>query len=136
MAGYRAERSGHWPAACEQSAAGVCMAGDAIAGASQVLALGDEGIVGRLRRGAASQKHKCRDGVKRQERMDPHKRSPPQFGSLPQASGIGSVPFGTGDGSTGMGIEASQAATAVTSLSVRLAATSCMQSGSAAVRVP
>jgi hypothetical protein len=47
----------------------------------------------------------------------------PQFGSLPQPSGICSVPFGTGDGSGGTGTEASQAATAVTSLSVRLAAT-------------
>jgi hypothetical protein len=50
--------------------------------------------------------------------------------------GIASVPCGTGDGSGGIGSDASQAATAVTSLSVRLAATSCMQSGAAAVRVP
>ena len=46
------------------------------------------------------------------------------------------TPFGTGDGSGGTGTEASQAATAVTSLSRRPAATSCMQSGEGAVRVP
>ena len=55
-----------------------------------------------------------------------------QFGSLPHASGIASVPCATGDGSRWIGRDASQAATAVTSLSVRLAATICMQSGSAA----
>ena len=59
-----------------------------------------------------------------------------QFGSLPQASGIGRLPCGANDGSAGAGRDESQAATALTSSSVSRPATICMQSGAAAVRVP
>lgn len=45
-------------------------------------------------------------------------------------------PLQRGAGSAGIGSADSQAATAVTSVSVRCPATTCMQSGAAAVRVP
>src|ERR1700729_43852 len=53
----------------------------------------------------------------------------PQFGSPPQASGIGRLPCGANDGSDGAGRDDSQAATAFTSSSVNEPATICMQSG-------
>src|SRR5260370_33677048 len=59
-----------------------------------------------------------------------------QFGSLPQASGIGRLPRGANDGSDGAGRDERKAATALTSVSVRRLATICMQSGDAAVRGP
>ena len=57
-------------------------------------------------------------------------------GSLPQANGSTKLPFGAGEGFGGAGRDESQAATALTSSSVRWPATTCMQSGAIAVRVP
>jgi len=135
----RAERGGHRKAAGKQHAAGVRVAGDTVAGVGEIFTLGDEVVIPGRRRNSraagAGQKGQTWRG-RPKAGADRSARRPPQFGSLPQASGIASVPFGTADGSGGTGREASHAATAATSLSLRLAATSCIQSGAAAVRVP
>src|SRR5471032_192229 len=60
----------------------------------------------------------------------------PYCGSLPQASGVLREPAGAGTGLAGAVCVESQAATAVTSSSVRRVAICCMQSGAIAWREP
>ena len=119
------------------------MAGDAIPGAREIFALLDPQSLRRLRVQGAGQDQ--RDG--REHRGNSQSRAPRQLwrmahgrplqsSSLPHGSGMGRLPFGTGEGSAGTGSDARYAATAATSASVRSPATTCIQSGSGAVRVP